>query len=365
MAVLTAHHLTKVFPGGIRAVDDFSLEVAEGELLVLVGPSGCGKTTVLRMIAGLETPTTGTITIGGRKVDRLPPKDRDLAMVFQHHALYPHMTVARNMGFGLKMRRVDGVEIDRRVREAAELLGIGDLLRRRPGELSGGQRQRVALGRAMVRKPRVFLFDEPLSNLDAELRHQMRAEIRRLHEQLGTATVYVTHDQTEAMTLGGRIAVMRAGRLQQTASAMTLYDRPANRFVAGFVGSPAMNFLEGQIRRTADTFAFDEGSFSLSLPKAWSGVIKPYAGKPILMGLRPEHLDPTGAADTPCIAAKVEAVETLGHETHVLLSTSRHTLVCRTGPTYSLRVGDQIQPAIAIGRLHFFDPSTGDALEES
>ncbi len=365
MAALTVNNLTKIFPGDVRAVDDFSLEVAEGELLVLVGPSGCGKTTLLRMIAGLETPTAGSISIDGHAVDRLPPKDRDLAMVFQHYALYPHMTVARNMGFGLKMRRVDRAEIDKRVHEAAELLDIGDLLDRRPSELSGGQRQRVALGRAMVRKPRVFLFDEPLSNLDAELRRQMRQEIRRLHEQLGTATVYVTHDQTEAMTLGGRIAVMREGRLQQTDSAKTLYDRPANRFVAGFVGSPAMNFLDGQVRRTDDGFSFDEGSFSLDLPPSWSIALEAYVGKSILMGLRPEHLDPTGAEGMPRIATKVEAIETLGHETHITLSTPRHTLVCRAGPTCNLRIGDQIQPAIAIDRLHFFDPSTGDALEKS
>jgi len=375
MTTLTLQNVVKHYSGNIRAVDDISLEVADGELMALVGPSGCGKTTTLRLITGLEPVTRGTISIDGRVANRLRPKDRDVAMVFQHFALYPNMTVAGNMAFGLKLRRVGKAEIERRVGRAAELLGIGDLLPRRPGELSGGQRQRVALGRAIVRKPGVFLFDEPLSNLDPALRTQMRHEIRRLHARLGTTTVYVTHDQTEAMTLGQRIAVMHEGRLQQVAHPATLYNHPANRFVAGLIGSPAMNFFPGRIQRREGQLLFateglgSDGNpqrFTLPIPPQWTEAIHPYVGKPITLGLRPEHIGCPAAdraVNPPRIPAVVEAVERLGAESYVYFITGRQTFVARMSPGHVPKIGDFAQPAVAIDHLQFFDPKTEQTLE--
>jgi len=384
--MLALENVSKVYAGNVRAVDDFTLTAAEGELLVLVGPSGCGKTTTLRLIAGLEEPSSGTIAIAGRVVNGVAPKDRDVAMVFQNYALYPHLSVYGNLAFGLKMRRIGRAEIRRRVDEAAEMLGISDLLARRPGELSGGQRQRVALGRAMVRRPKVFLFDEPLSNLDAALRAKMCRHIRRLHAQLGTTTVYVTHDQSEAMTLGQRIAVLRAGRIQQVAGPATLYQQPANRFVAEVIGSPAMNFFDGRIERGDAGLVFDAGDFVLPVPNARSASLEPLVGRPITLGIRPEHItllseeqDPRtpegarggspapanqAAADKLPLApsATVEAIETLGAECYVYLNTARHTFVARVPAGCAFWIGQQVQWAATVDNSHFFDTTTQCAL---
>jgi len=373
MATLTLENVDKHYPGGIRAVDDFSLEVADGELIVLVGPSGCGKTTTLRMIAGLEPVSRGTISIDGRVVNELHPKDRDVAMVFQHFTLYPHMSVAANMAFGLKLRRIGRAEIARRVDEAAEVLGLGGLLSRRPSQLSGGQRQRAALGRAIVRQPKLFLFDEPLSNLDASLRGQMRQEIRRIHARLGTTTVYVTHDQVEAMTLGQRIAVMHQGRIQQVADPMALYDRPANRFVASLIGSPPMNFFEGRIERRDGRLVFVAAAapestaggevrpLMLPVPAVWTARVEPYIGKPITLGIRPEHIGGTTAEQTPDAAripAVVEAVEPVGAESYVYWTMGVQTFVSRAPAGRGVEPGETGEPAVASDHVQFFDPET-------
>jgi len=366
MATLALQDVLKIYPGNVRAVEDLTLQVADGELIVLVGPSGCGKTTTLRMIAGLEPPTRGTISIDGRSMAGVPPKDRDVAMVFQGQVLYPHLSVEGNLGFGLRLRRVPKPEIRRRVAEAAEVLGISELLARRPGELSGGQQQRVALGRAIVRNPKLFLFDEPLSNLEAGLRAQMRQEIRRLHARLGTTTVYVTHDQTEAMTLGQRIAVICRGRLQQVAGPATLYHRPANRFVAGLIGSPAMNFFEGRIERRDDVLVFLGDGFTLPIPTSHSPRLEPYAGQPITLGIRPEHIGSPAAeqqADAPRILAKVEAVEPLGPELYVYYTAGAHTFVSRVDAHHRFQIGDQASLVVAADHLHFFDRQTEESVE--
>ena len=365
MAALVLENVAKVYHGNVRAVDDLTLDVAEGELLVLVGPSGCGKTTTLRLIAGLEKPTRGSISIDAKPVDGLPPKDRDVAMVFQNYALYPHLTVAGNLAFGLKLRRIGRAEIARRVAEAADLLGLGELLGRRPGQLSGGQQQRAALGRAIVRQPKLFLFDEPLAHLDARLRDRMRHEIRRLHARLGVATLYVTHDQTEAMTLGQRIAVLGDGRVQQVADPMTLYNRPANRFVATLIGSPTMNFFSGRIERREDRLLFDGGTFSLPLADAWTTRLAPYTGKPITLGIRPEHIGSPAAErqqSPPRIPAVVEAVEPVGAESYVHLNDGTHAFLIRTETGRPFPLGGQTDPAVAIEKIHFFDPRTEQAL---
>jgi len=373
MTPLSLEHVTKTFPGDVRAVDDLSLDVAAGELLVLFGPSACGKTTTLRLIAGLEEVTRGTISMGGRAVNRLRPKDRDVAMVFQNRALFPHLTVAENLAFGLRMRRTGKAEINRRVAETAEVLGIGPLLPRRPGELSGGEQQRVALGRAIVRKPRFFLLDEPLASLDAPLRDQLRCEIRRILARLAVTTVYVTHDQTEAMTLGRRIAVIREGRLQQVADPMTLYDRPANRFVAALIGNPVMNFFDGRIERRQDRLVFltsqavesadgnDTHRFGLPVPAVWTARVEPYVNRPITVGIRPEHIGCAAAersADAPRIPAVVEAAEPMGAESCIHWSTGVRTFVSRTTAGHTPRPGHAARPAIATEHLHFFDPQT-------
>jgi multiple sugar transport system ATP-binding protein len=401
MAALVLENVVKIYPGNIRAVDDFTLEVAEGELVVLVGPSGCGKTTTLRMVAGLEPVTSGTIYIAGQAADGLSPKDRDVAMIFQNYALYPHMTVAGNMAFGLKMRRIGKQEIQRRIYQTAEVLGIGDLLPRRPAELSGGQQQRVALGRAIVRRPKIFLFDEPLSNLDAGLRDQMRREIRRIHTRLGAATLYVTHDQTEAMTLGQRIAVIYQGRIQQVADPTTLYRRPANCFVAALIGSPAMNFFDGRIQRREQRLIFttitakdasdgdqsdgdqsdgDRAGFhgpgfppngpprvEVPVPAEWTARIEPYLNQPIVLGIRPEHIGSPAAEQMPCaprISAKVEAIEPVGPESYVYLNTGQHTFVSRVQTGHAPHIGDYTQSSLVTDNLHFFDSHTAKAVEE-
>ncbi len=358
--MLAVENVAKVFPGGVTAVDDFSLEVERGELLVLAGPSGCGKTTTLRMVAGLERPTRGSIAIDGRAVDDLRPHARDVSMVFQSFALYPHLSVFGNMAFGLKLRRLGKAEIRSRVGEAAEMLGIGSLLDRMPGQLSGGQQQRVALGKAIVRKPKLFLFDEPLSNLDAPLRADMRQEIRRLHERLGATMLYVTHDQTEAMTLGRRIALMHTGRIQQVARPAELYRHPANRHVAEMIGSPTMNFIEGHVRRHDDRLVFEAEGFELPLPDKQATALKPYADQPVTLGVRPEHIT-AQASDSP-IEATVEAVESLGAESHVYLSVGGYGLIARATPGTALNAGETTRISIAVEQGHFFDPATDSTI---
>ncbi|GIW05744.1 MAG: glycerol-3-phosphate ABC transporter ATP-binding protein [Dehalococcoidia bacterium] len=346
--------------GAVLAVRDLSISVADGEFLVLVGPSGCGKTTALRMVAGLETPTAGAIRIGGRIVNDVAPKDRDIAMVFQNYALYPHMSVYDNLAFGLKMRRVPKAEIDRLIRQAAEMLEIGDLLKRKPKELSGGQRQRVALGRAIVRQPQAFLMDEPLSNLDAKLRVQTRAELIKLHRRLGVTTLYVTHDQTEAMTMGSRIAVMNGGVLQQLDTPQRLYDAPVNRFVAGFIGSPSMSFLEdGVVQEDAVVV---EG-IRLPLPAEAAARLASYRGRTVALGLRPEAVAPPrpdGAG--PVVTLPVEVVEPLGSDAYVTLRLGRQTLVGRFDPRLPVRPGTSEAVQLDLAAAHFFDPESGFAI---
>lgn len=362
MAGIRFEHVTKRYPGGVTAVSDFHLEVRQGEFVVLLGPSGCGKSTVLRMLAGLEEITAGTIRIGDRVVNDLPPKDRDIAMVFQNYALYPHMTVRENLAFGLKLRKLPRSQIEERVRAAAGILGLSDLLDRYPKELSGGQRQRVAVGRAIVRNPAVFLFDEPLSNLDAKMRVQMRVEISRLHKQLGTTMIYVTHDQVEAMTMGERIVVLKDGRIQQEADPMTLYDRPVNRFVAGFIGTPPMNFLEGALRSSERGLAFEAaGGVWLPIPESRAEGLVAWRDRPVMLGLRPEDIGSAAAEQwprAPRIRATVDLVEPMGAESYVYLRIGPHALVSRVDAHRTVRVGEEYEPAVIMDKAHLFDPST-------
>jgi len=366
MAEVVLKEVTKVFDGKVVAVDRLNLKVEDREFVVLVGPSGCGKSTTLRMIAGLEEVTEGEIYIDGRLVNDVPPKHRDVAMVFQNYALYPHMTVYQNMAFGLKMRKYPKAEIDRRVREAAEILGITHLLDRKPKALSGGERQRVAVGRAIVRKPKVFLFDEPLSNLDAKLRVQMRAEISKLHAQLGATTIYVTHDQMEAMTMGDRIVVLKDGVVQQVDTPLNLYNRPANRFVAGFIGSPSMNFLEGVLRRGGEELYFEGGSFRVPVSSEHRERLLPYIGREVTLGLRPEDLhDPHlrgTLREAAQVRAKVEVVEPMGKEAFLYVRVGEHSLVARTETDYIPQVGQDIPLLVDLTKLHFFDGETQKAL---
>jgi multiple sugar transport system ATP-binding protein len=353
--------------GSVTAVDNLSIEIQDKEFAVLVGPSGCGKTTALRMIAGLETATSGEIYIGDTQVNELEPKDRDVAMVFQNYALYPHMNVRENMGFGLKIRKYTKEEIDSRVREAADILNIHELLNRKPKELSGGQRQRVAVGRAIVRKPKVFLFDEPLSNLDAKLRVAMRAEISKLHLRLGATIIYVTHDQVEAMTMADRIFIMNQGVLQQSGAPMEVYSQPANRFVAGFIGSPAMNFLDASLVAQAGTLLVDTGSFRVRVPEAFCSRLAPYAGKPVLFGIRPEDIalhDPaTDSGEERTMTARAEVVETLGSEVFVHLACGAHSLVARLAvPEQRLSVGQTLQLDLKMLKSHVFDNESMQAV---
>jgi len=362
MARVTLDGIRKVYENGYTAVHGISLDVDEGEFVVLVGPSGCGKSTTLRMIAGLESISEGRLTIGDRVVNDVPARDRDIAMVFQSYALYPHMTVRDNLAFALKLRKRPKAEVDERVRRAAAMLGLEPVLDRRPAELSGGQRQRVALGRALVREPRVFLFDEPLSNLDAKLRGQMRKEIAALHRQLGTTSIYVTHDQTEAMTLGDRIVVMNGGRVEQVGPPMELYRSPANRFVAGFLGSPGMNFVPGRLEPDGDALAFvAEGDDGLRLHVAPREGL---AAGPVVLGIRPEDVHLGG--DSPATATlRLDSAETMGNETIVTLAAGAHEIVARIPPRPLPEPGATVEAAFDVGRLHFFDPESGEVLAES
>ena len=340
--------------------------MADKEFLVLVGPSGSGKSTALRLLAGLETITEGKIYIGERFVNNVPPKDRDIAMVFQSYALYPHMTVYDNMAFGLTLRKIPKAEIRKRVEEAARILGIEGFLKRKPRALSGGQRQRVALGRAIVRDPAVFLFDEPLSNLDAKLRVQTRAEISKLHQRLGTTFIYVTHDQVEAMTMATRIVVMNHGAIQQVGEPQELYDRPRNLFVAGFIGSPAMNFFDGTIVREDGGLVIDTGAFKLPVPMAKNTQLSPYVGKKIVLGIRPENIHsaqytPTGIHAVN-LEAEVDVTESMGNELILYLLLGEKVFLARVDPRTEARPGDKMQVALDIERLHFFDPETSESI---
>ncbi|BDG59980.1 ABC transporter ATP-binding protein [Caldinitratiruptor microaerophilus] len=365
MARVVLRGVTKKF-GEVVAVRDFNLEIEDREFVVFVGPSGCGKSTTLRMVAGLEEVTSGEIYIGDRLVNDVPPKDRDIAMVFQNYALYPHMNVYENMAFGLKLRKFPRHEIDRRVREAAAILGLENLLGRKPRELSGGQRQRVALGRAIVRNPKVFLMDEPLSNLDAKLRVQMRTELAKLHQRLQTTTIYVTHDQVEAMTMGDRIVVMKDGVIQQVAPPQELYDRPANVFVAGFIGSPAMNFLRGRIVVEGDRTVFDGGALRIHLNGALRQPAAAYAGKPVILGIRPEDIeaDPAFVETHPGtrVESVVEVVEPLGSEVYLYLRAGEHNLTARVDPGLRVQDGDRLTIALNTDKVHLFDPETERAI---
>jgi multiple sugar transport system ATP-binding protein len=392
MAPITIDKVTKVYPNGFEAVHELDLAVADGEFMVLVGPSGCGKTTALRMVAGLEDISGGTLRIGERVVNDVSSKDRDIAMVFQNYALYPHMTVAENIGFALKLRKLPKAEIKKKVEEAAAILGLTEWLDRKPGQLSGGQRQRVAMGRAIVREPSVFLMDEPLSNLDAKLRVQMRAEVARIQRRLGVATLYVTHDQVEAMTMGDRVAVMRAGVLQQCDNPQVLYDNPANLFVAGFMGSPAMNLFEASLGEGADSAVV--GSQRISLPASLHAErpgLRAYANRPVILGIRPEDLLVEGdsiptTSDYSPLEGDIELVEALGSELLVHFTTDAHRVeaegaqeadaeglnagslsrggegVARVEPRAQLVAGRRVRFMINPARLHFFDATHGLAI---
>jgi multiple sugar transport system ATP-binding protein len=387
----------KVYPDGTRAIPSLDLEIRDQEFMVLVGPSGCGKTTALRMVAGLEDISGGVLRIGERVVNHVPSRDRDIAMVFQSYALYPHLSVYENIAFGLKVKKVPKSEIRQRVKQAADVLGLEPFLQRKPRALSGGQRQRVAMGRAIVRQPQAFLMDEPLSNLDAKLRVQMRAEISRLQRDLGVTTIYVTHDQTEAMTMGDRVAVMRKGELQQVATPQELYERPVNLFVGGFIGSPAMNMLEADLRRSDGTFSVSVGGQRLTLDNeaiANRPALESYDGKTVIIGIRPEHLEDAALAQTSgdgrVLKGKVVLTEALGSEimTHVAVDAkpamtedvkelaqdvgddraveeldsgapAETTIVGRFNARSRVKVGDQAEIAVDTRAVHFFDPASG------
>jgi multiple sugar transport system ATP-binding protein len=402
MAQIVLERITKQFPDGTFAVRDFDLEVADGEFMVLVGPSGSGKSTALRMVAGLEEISSGTIRIGDRTVNDLPPRDRDIAMVFQNYALYPHMNVFENMAFGLKLRKLEGQEIRRRVEEAAEMLGIRDFLRRKPRQLSGGQRQRVAMGRAIVREPAAFLMDEPLSNLDAKLRVQMRSEIAKLHQRLGTTTMYVTHDQVEAITMADRVAVMRHGMLQQVDTPQRLYESPVNLFVAGFIGSPSMNMVPARLSSSDGRVTVEFGSHRLVVPPtvlAAKRGLEELKGQEVIVGIRPEDIEDQEFAPHPdtdqVLEVKVSLAETLGAETIVhfevdapavqtrdalelaadlergaepgqyieLLAGGEHAdFTARLNPRTNARDGQIVKLVVDVERLYLFDPDTGESI---
>jgi multiple sugar transport system ATP-binding protein len=363
MAQVVLRDINK-FYDSVQAVKDVNLQIRDKEFVVLVGPSGCGKTTTLRMIAGLEAITAGTISIDGQVVNELAPMDRDIAMVFQNYALYPHMSVYDNMAFGLKMRKFPRREIAARVQEAADILGIGELLRRKPRQLSGGQRQRVALGRAIVRHPRVFLFDEPLSNLDAKLRVQMRVELKKLHQRLGTTAVYVTHDQVEAMTLGDRVVVMKDGLVQQVGEPLELYNSPANKFVAGFIGSPAMNFAKVTMMDGSGRLIAKNGGMEIEVPNRLADRLRPQIGRQMTLGIRPEDLRVATSSDPPGLtfSSKVEVVEQLGSEILLDVRVGEETMVAAVDPTIRAKVAEQLRLAVNPERLHFFDATTEGAI---
>jgi len=367
MARVIFDGVTKRYAGGVEAVKELNMEINDREFLVLVGPSGCGKSTAMRMVAGLEEITEGRIIIGDRVVNDLPPKDRDVAMVFQSYALYPHMTVRDNLAYPLKLRKVPKDERERRVREAARTLDIEPYLDRKPKALSGGQRQRVALGRAIVRNADVFLMDEPLSNLDAKLRVQTRAELIKLHERVQTTTIYVTHDQVEAMTMGDRIAVMSLGILQQLDTPQNLYDTPANKFVAGFIGSPSMNFVDVSIQQADGALHAVTPGFRMRVPDIKAKSVQSYVGQTVTMGVRPEHLVDRAHADGMAapdsfIPATVDVIELLGNEIFVYLNNEAATLTARMDPDLHLQRGQPIEVTAPPDKLHFFDPKTDASL---
>jgi multiple sugar transport system ATP-binding protein len=363
MAQVVLSQINK-FYGPVQAVKDFNLHINDKEFVVFVGPSGCGKTTTLRMIAGLEAISSGDISIDGQVVNDLAPMDRDIAMVFQNYALYPHMSVFDNMAFGLKMRKFDKREITKRVTEAADILGIGELLKRKPRQLSGGQRQRVALGRAIVRHPRVFLFDEPLSNLDAKLRVQMRVELKKLHQRLGTTAVYVTHDQVEAMTLGDRVVVMKDGLVQQVGEPLELYNRPANKFVAGFIGSPAMNFATVTMVNGDGRLTARNGGLALDVPAPQAERLLPHVGRQLTLGIRPEDLRVANGGDPAGLtfASRVEVVEQLGSEILLDVRVGEDAMVAAVEPTVSVKAQDALRLAVDPARMHFFDAQSEQAI---
>ncbi len=369
MAEVTLKNVTKRY-GDVEAVKGIDLEIIDKEFLVLVGPSGCGKSTTLRMVAGLEEITDGTIEIGDTVVNDIPPKDRDIAMVFQNYALYPHMDVYNNMAFGLKLRKFPKDEIERRVKDAARILGIEELLNRKPKQLSGGQRQRVALGRAIVREPKVFLMDEPLSNLDAKLRVQMRAELSKLHDRLKTTIIYVTHDQTEAMTMGDRIVVLKDGIIQQVDTPLNLYNKPVNVFVAGFIGSPAMNFLDAEIVKEGENYLVDCKSFKIQMPAEKVNnypKVKDYVTKKVLFGIRPEDIYDAAVTDFEAternsLIAPVEVVEPMGSEIFLYLTVNEHSVIARVDANSKAKVGDTIKIAVKTSKIHIFDAETEEII---
>ena len=358
MAEVLLRHISKRYPGGVTAVDDFDLAVAHKEFIVLVGPSGCGKSTVLRMIAGLEEISQGELFIGGRMANALPLKDRDIAMVFQNYALYPHMTVYQNMAFGLQLRKTPKDQIERKINETARALGIAPLLQRRPEALSGGERQRVALGRAMMRDPAVFLLDEPLSNLDAKLRTTMRAEITRLHKRLDATFLYVTHDQTEAMTMADRIVVMNAGRILQVDTPQRLYDAPCCRFVAEFIGTPQMNFIPVEIGRAGGGLTADAGGRSFPIPAERSAGLEEYVGKRLILGIRPEDLcQQAASADGAAVfPGEVEAAEPMGTEVLCYFTAFQTQLIAKLPSKCPVRTGDSLRLTFDMHKAHFFQP---------
>ena len=364
MASLSLKHIYKKYPGGVTAVSDFCLDIKDKEFLILVGPSGCGKSTTLRMIAGLEEITEGELFIGDRLVNDVAPKDRDIAMVFQNYALYPHMTVFDNMAFGLKLRKTPKEEIKRRVEEAARILDISHLLERRPKALSGGQKQRVALGRAIVRNPKVFLLDEPLSNLDAKLRATMRTELTKIHKKVGTTFVYLTHDQVEAMTMASRIVVMKDGLIQQVDTPQNLYDKPVNLFVAGFIGTPQMNFLDATLEQSGSDVYVVIGGNKLKLPaeKASDPELKNYIGKEVIAGIRPECFfdDERTVRENPAnvIKTEVDVTELMGSQIYLYLNFAEQSVIAAVSARSTARVGDTIDVAVDTSRIHLFDKDT-------
>ncbi len=361
MASLSLKNICKVYPNGFEAVKNFNLEIADKEFIIFVGPSGCGKSTTLRMIAGLEDISSGELKIGDRIVNDVEPKDRDIAMVFQNYALYPHMTVYDNMAFGLKLRKVPKDEIDKMVKEAAKILDLTQLLDRKPKALSGGQRQRVAMGRAIVRNPKVFLMDEPLSNLDAKLRVQMRIEIAKLHQRLGTTIIYVTHDQTEAMTLGTRIVVMKDGVVQQVDTPQNLYEKPGNLFVAGFMGSPQMNFLDAVVKVNGSNVALEVAGQNIPLPASKAAKLTAYDGKTVTMGIRPEDVydDEQSLADAKVVfTSTIRVYELLGAEVFLYFDLGEFPITARVDPRTTARPGDTVKFTFDVEKIHVFDKET-------
>ena len=366
MAQVSLRDVCKTFPGNVLAVNNINLGIENKEFMILVGPSGCGKSTTLRMVAGLEEISSGDVYIGDKRVNEVPAKDRDIAMVFQNYALYPHMTVFENMSFGLRLRHLPKPEITQRVSEAADILGIKRLLNRKPRELSGGERQRVAVGRAIVRKPMVFLFDEPLSNLDAKMRVQMRTEIHKLHIRLQTTIIYVTHDQVEAMTMGDRIAVMKDGILHQVADPIDVYDHPKNKFVAGFIGSPPMNFMQGRIIKKEGRLYFDEGLIKVKLVEDMYKKMTNYVGREVFFGIRSEDIyDKLFVSEAPpenIVRVNCEVFEPMGSEVYLYLNTGQHTFIARVGAHDRPKVNQEMDVVFDMSKVHFFDKNTEETI---